>query len=92
MTTIEDKLIEVFVTFSDEKSKLLSQLKLKTSPEHMSEITIECNHIFASLISNNIFNRMKFHSEKEFRCFSKYPYAEAAKLIFGVLQGNIIAI
>lgn len=57
-----------------------------------NNITIECNHIFASLISNKIFNQIQNHSTLEFIDFSSSIDPEVLLDFFEILEGNVIKI
>jgi hypothetical protein len=58
----------------------------------LNDCKIECNPIFASLISNKIFHQIGNSPNNALIDLSVYPYSEIIKILFGILQGNVIEI
>jgi hypothetical protein len=58
----------------------------------VNQDVIECNHIFASLISNKIFNQKQRHPENNFIDFSHHEFPQMIQKFFSVLKGKRIQI
>jgi hypothetical protein len=58
----------------------------------LNGIEINCNIIFASLISHKILNQIKHSKSSSFIDFSYYPNSAIIQILFSILQGYIIKI
>jgi hypothetical protein len=78
---------EQFRQFSKDFFNSLKNFRIK-----LIDSDIECNNIFAALISNKIIRQIEKSPNNSSIDFSDYPDSKAIKIVFGILEGSIIEI